>query len=55
MVEGVDGMWKVGRPHPRSSHACQTKFGMLSTPPYPKVHDPSHKLPWIEECPTFLS
>ena len=54
-MEGVDGRWMVGRPHPGSPQACQTKFGMLSTPPSPKVHDSSHKSPWIEECPAYPS
>ena len=53
VVEGVDGWWMVGRPYPGSSHAFQTKFGTLSTLPHPKVHDPSHKLPQIEERPTY--
>ena len=46
---GVDGRWRGGQSHPGSPHACQTRSGMLSTPPYPKVHDPSHKLRRIEE------
>ena len=54
-MEGVDGRWKVGRPHSGSPHACQTKFGMLSTLPHPKVHNQSHKPPRIEEFPAYLS
>ena len=51
---GVDGRWRGGRSHPRSPHALQTRFGMQSTPPHPKVHDSSHKLCRIEERPTYL-
>ena len=43
-----NGWWMVGQPHPGSPH-YQTKFGMLSTLPHPKVHDPSHKPPRIGE------
>ena len=52
---GGEGGWLVGRPHPGSPYAFQTKFGMLTTPPHPKVHDPSHKPPRIEERPTYPS
>ena len=51
---GEDVRWMGGRPHPGSPHTYQTRFGMPSTPPHPKVHDPSHKLRQIEERPTYL-
>ena len=50
-IEGVDGRWMEGRPHSGSPHVCQTMFGMLSTPPHPKVHDLSHKPRRIELIP----
>ena len=60
---GVDGKWRMsggwvgwmgGRPHSGSPHTCQTRFGMPSTPPHPKVHDRSKKSRWIKERPTYL-
>ena len=50
----VDGRWMGAWPHPRSPHSYQKMFGMLSSPPHPKVHDLSHKLHRIEGRPTYL-
>ena len=50
----MDRRWRGGQSHPGSPHAFQTRFGMRSTPPHPKVHDLSHKLRQIEERLTYL-
>ena len=43
-----------GRPHPGSPHLYQTRSGMPSTSPHPKVHELGHKPRQIEGRPTYL-